>query len=91
MMVPATVIELNEPHVSFDHSSGQEAVARKRAGLFNFRSIQLKNVPRLAARVGQLGDRDLHAKCHLLLCDRGLNFWITDLGRMFMVELRDQV
>lgn len=56
VVVPAAVKELNETDATLGHAAREEAVAGKRAGLFNFRAVEffVEHLV-LASEIGELG------------------------------------
>ena len=50
MVVPARVVELDEPHVPLGQPAGQQAVRRERPGRLRVRAVQVEHVLRLLRR-----------------------------------------
>ena len=57
----------------------------------NFRTIHGQHMFRFLAHVSQLRHTGLHAKGHLLLCDRRLNFRISQFLEVLLIESCHQI
>ena len=92
MMIPAAVIQLDEPHISFDHATGQQAVAGERTGLVNFGSVKFHVRRALAAQVCQLGDRHLHAERQFKRLNHAFHLRLYAVALQFVaIELLHEV
>ena len=79
--------ELDESHAALGESTGQQAVVGVSALLADLWTVRLDRGLRLGGQIGDLGDRHLHAKRHLVLRDAGLNFRVARLPVLEAVEL----
>ena len=91
VLVPAHVIELDEPHAALGQAAGQQAVGGEAAGLLDVGAVQVEDRLRLARQVGQLGHRRLHAVGQLVLGDAGDDLRVAGLGVVQVVERGDVV
>ena len=87
MMIPSPMEKLNEADVTFSHAPGEEAVPRIGSRFGYFRSVHFEDVLRFFRDVRQFGYGFLHAECHFLLSDGGLDLGVSDFLLMLGVDL----
>ena len=69
VLIPASVIELDEAHAALGQPTRQQAVGGVRPGFPRVGSIELESMLWLARQIHQGRDRGLHAIGHLVLGD----------------------
>ena len=69
MLVPALVIQLDEPHVALGEPTGEQAVGGERAGVPGVLSVEIERLIRLVREIRHLGHRHLHSMCEFVLRD----------------------
>ena len=72
-MVPAGMIELDEPDVALGQAAGQQAVGREGPRLAGVGAVEVEDVVGLLREVGHFRDRGLHPVGHLVLGDPGVD------------------
>ena len=91
VLVPAHVIELDEPDAALGQAAGQQAVGGVAAGFLDVGAVQVEDRLRLVREVGQLGNRCLHPVAQLVLGDPGEDLGVAGLGVVQVVERGDVV
>ena len=87
MVVPARVVNLDEPHSAFDQASSHQALSSHGRV-----SIQLTNANRLTSDVEGVGRLGLHAVSQFKRLDPGLEPWVVGpMGGMTPVEVVQEV
>ena len=86
VLVPAAMKDLNEPHAALGQPAREETVCRVGSRLFRVRSVQFECLLCFLRRVGQLGDRSLHAVGEFVLRDAGRDFGIAEFVELHAVE-----
>src|SRR5208283_1076660 len=87
VVVPARVVNLDEPHSAFDQPPSHQALPPHGRV-----SIQLTNANRLASDVESVGRLSLHAVSQFKRLDPGLKSWVVGpLGGMTPVEVVQEV
>lgn len=79
MLIPASMKQLDESHVTFSQTARQQTVESKRTGLPRLRAVQIKCVLRLVRDIGQLWHRALHPVGHFVLRNSRRDLLVTDL------------
>ena len=77
VMIPAAMIELDEPHTAFGQATGQQAVRREGA-VAALGPVQIQNVLRFVRQIHQLGHRRLHAEGQFVLRDARFDLGIAE-------------
>ena len=83
--------ELDETDAAFDQAPGQDAVGGVTARASGIGAVEFEGAFRFGGEVRELGDRRLHAERHFILADPGLDFRVTGLGEMLLVEIGEGV
>ena len=78
VLIPALVIELDEPDAALRQPARQQAVRGERARLARVGAVERQRLLRFVGEVRHLGDGRLHAKRHLVLRDARLDLGIAD-------------
>ena len=78
MMIPATVVKLDETHATLGKPTGEQAVAGV-AAVAALGAVHVENVLWLVGDVHQLRHARLHAKRHFVLGDACLDFRVAKL------------
>ncbi len=77
MLIPASVVELDEPDAAFCQSAGEDTVRCERTRLFGFWPVAFIDGFGLCGEVREVGHRRLHPERHLVLVDPRADFWIV--------------
>ncbi len=77
MMVPATVVELNEANTPFCQSACQQAVGGKRS-VTALGTIEVQGLLGFLGDIDQVRNAGLHPESHLVLADSRGNFRVGD-------------
>ena len=91
MLVPASVIELNEPYAPLCHATGEQTVRRVGAWFAGGVAVEIEGLFGLAGEVGQIGNRGLHAIRHLVLGNAGLDFRVAVIVELALIELGEPI
>jgi hypothetical protein len=91
VLVPAAVIELDEPDVALGQPTGQQAIRSVSTGLPRVRPVHLESGVRLLRQVHQVGNGRLHPVGHLVLRDPRLDLRVAVRVVTHRVELLDGV
>ena len=75
MVIPTTMIELNEAHATFRQSPGLQAITAERA-ITGSATIGIDDMLWLIGHVGQFGNGTLHPKGHFIRRQSRRNLWI---------------
>ena len=87
-MVPAAVVELDEPHAALGQPPRQQAVRCERA-VAAARTIHIENARRLVAEIDQVGHAHLHPEGQLVLRDARGDLGVFDQLPLGAIELGD--
>ena len=91
MLVPALVIQLNEPDVTFCKASGEQAVVGVFADLSGLGSIHVEHRLWLAVDVNQFGYAHLHPVGKFILSDPVFDLRIVCLPEFQLVQLAQRM
>ncbi len=91
VMVPAGMIELDEPDVALGQAAGQQAVGGERPRLPRIGAVELEDVVGLIRDPRHLGDGGLHPVGHLVLGDPGLDRRVERRVVLDLVQLAEPV
>ena len=86
VLIPAPMVQLDEPHAALGHAAGQQAVRGESAGLAGLRTVGLERGGRFVAHVGQIRHGGLHAEGHFILADACVDFRIDLQPLLLAVE-----
>src|SRR5712691_1933319 len=86
-MVPVAMEELDETDSAFRQAPRQQAIRSEAARLFRIFAVKLEGARRFLGNIGQLGNRSLHAECHLILRDSCRDFGIAKFVKTDLVQL----
>ncbi len=78
VMIPATVVKLDETHATLSQPTGEQAVAGV-AAVAAFGAVHVENLLWLVGDIHQLRHARLHAKRHFVLGDACLDFRVAKL------------
>jgi len=87
VLIPAHVKKLDETNIALGEATGHETVVSVTSTLADFGSVHLEDVPGLVRNIGELGDGHLHAVGELVGTDTSIDFGISCLGSMPVVDL----
>ena len=82
----AAVVELDHPDPALGQAAGHQAVRGEAAVAGRLDAVHVQDALRLAAEVGQLGDRRLHPERQLELGDPGLDLGVEPVFGEHRVE-----
>lgn len=85
MMIPARVKKLNETDVPLGKAASHQAVESERSGFASVFTVEFVGRFRFAGKVGQAGNRALHAKRHLVLRDARFHRWVVAAGELLSI------
>ena len=88
MVIPATVIEVDESHAAFRQAPGEQAIACE-GSVTGCCPVHRQGLGGLVGDVDQLGNRGLHAKGELVLGDAGVDLGIVSCSGAQAVEIAD--
>ena len=88
MLVPALVIELDEPHVALGQPPRQQAVGGVGAGLAGLGAVEVEDRVGLGREIHRVGHGRLHPVGHLVLRDARVDLRVDDLARAALSRAR---
>ena len=86
MLVPAHVEKLHKTHIAFGESAGEQAVRGIAARTLHIGAIHVDDVLRLFREIGEFGHASLHAICHFILSDAGLDVRVAHDAKTLLIE-----
>ncbi len=91
VLIPSLVVELDKLDALFCHATSHQAIGGEGSRFAGFFSVELEGGVRLLGKIGDIGDRSLHAKTHLVLSDPRFECGISCLGECDLVEFLETV
>ena len=79
VVVPPTMVELDEADVAFGKAAGEEAVGGVSTGDAGIFTIEFEGAGGFFAEVGEIGHAHLHSVRHLVCGDAGINFGVAGI------------
>ena len=79
VVVPPTMVELDEADVAFGKAAGEEAVGGVGAGDAGVFAVEFEGAVGFFAKVGEIGHTHLHSVRHLVCGDAGINFGVAGI------------
>ena len=79
VVVPPTMVELDEADVAFGKPAGEEAVGGVSTGDAGVFAVEFEGAGGFFAEVGEIGHTHLHSVCHLVCGNTGINFGVAGI------------
>src|SRR5205823_15020634 len=76
VLIPATMVELDEPHAALGHAAREQTVVGEGAGLLHVRAIHFEHSFRFPGNIGEFRHGGLHPVSHFVLRDAGIDFGV---------------
>ena len=90
VVVPAAVVEMDEPHVPLGQPASQQAVGRE-GPIGSLGPVQIQHVLRFVCEVHQLGDAGLHLEGEFVLADPRGDLGIVHRVVVQLIQLADGI
>ena len=87
VMVPALMIELDEPHTPLGQPPGQQTVGGKAAGILGIGTVTIEDMLGFVGKIGRLRDTRLHPVGHFIVGNAGSDLRIRRAGKLMLVQL----
>ena len=87
VLIPSLVVKLDKLDALFRHATSHQAIRGEGSRFSGFFSVEFEGGVRFLGKIGDIGNRSLHAKTHLVLSDPRFECGISCLGECDLVEL----